>query len=93
MIINFLIIIQEKEWRILVVNNKYDSYFDIPNYRKDMSSIVKAIYLGRDYKKYDTDGEKFQYVLEICKNKEIVLYEMYEDNEKLCKRCVYNPHN
>lgn len=85
--------IDEKEWRILVVKDKYDSYFDLLNYKKDLSDVVKAIYLGRDYKKCDKDGEKFQYILEICKNKEIILYEMYEENEKLYKHCVYSPFN
>lgn len=80
--------IDEKEWRIIIVNNKYDSFFNLSNYKKDLSDIVEAIYLGRDYKKCDSNGKKFRFVLENCKNKKIKLYEMYEENEKLCKRCI-----
>lgn len=82
---------KEKEWRLIITNNRYDEYFNIDKGKIDFSNIIKAIYLGKDYKKYDLNGEKFKYAVNICKLRNIPLYEMMEVNGKLTKKCVYKP--
>lgn len=81
----------ENEWRIIVAKNKYNSYFERDNCKKDYSNIMKAIYLGSRYQKYDENGEKYKYALNICRSKKIPLYEMCEENGKLYKKCTYKP--
>lgn len=82
---------EEQEWRVIVTNNRYDSYFEKENCKKDYSKIMKAIYLGSRYQIYDKNGEKFNYALNICKSKKIPLYEMHEIDGNLDKKCIYQP--
>lgn len=82
---------KEKEWRLIVTKNKYDKYFNFGEGKVDFSKIMKAIYLGKDYKKNDLDGKKYKYALNTCKLRNIPLYEMVELNGKLIRKCVYNP--
>lgn len=81
----------EQEWRILVTQNRYNIFFDKGNYKKDCSTIMKAIYLGCNYWEHDKNKEKLNYALYICKSKKIPLYMMYEVNDKLDKQCIYQP--
>ena len=83
---------QEKEWRVIVTQNRYDDYFNVDKDKIDFSNIMKAIYLGKDYKKYDPLKKKYQYALQICQSKNIPLYKMEEENKKLVKRCLYDPN-
>lgn len=84
--------VNEKEWRLLVTNNKYADFFNVDKKMKvNFSNIMKGIYLGKNYKKYDANGEKYNYVLNICKLKNLPLFEMIEINGKLMKKCVYTP--
>lgn len=86
--------IQEKEWRLIVTCNRYCEYFNVDKKTKiNFSNIIKAIYLGKDYKKYDLDGKKYKYALDICMSRNIPLYEMVEINGKLIKKCIYEPTN
>lgn len=49
---------EEQEWRVLVTQNRYNSYFDKDDCKKDFSSIMKAIYLGCQYQVHDKDEKK-----------------------------------
>lgn len=84
--------IQEKEWRIIITCNRYSEYFNVDRKSKvDFSNIIKGIYLGKNYKKYDLDGEKYKYALNICKLRNVPLFEMADVNGELIKKCVYTP--
>ncbi len=83
--------VQEKEWRVIVTNNRYHEYFNVGEGKINFSNIMKAIYLGKNYKEYDLYEEKYKYALDICKLRNIPLYEMIEVNGELTKKCVYNP--
>lgn len=70
----------EHEWRLLIVKNRYDEYFDEPNtYKKDLSCLINAIYLGRDFCKMDHDETKLSYIKGVCQRKKIPLYMMKEN--------------
>lgn len=71
----------EKEWRIIVTDNNYKNYFDIDNCKKDLSQLIKAIYLGWDYKASDASGEKERYILNFCQKNKIPLYKMHKQND------------
>jgi hypothetical protein len=85
------IYLQEKEWRLIVTNNRYIEYFKVDEEKIDLSNIMKAIYLGKDYNKYDSDGKRYKFALDICKSKNIPLYTMVDVDGKLVKKCIYNP--
>lgn len=85
------IYLQEKEWRLIVTNNRYIEYFKVGEGKIDLSNIMKAIYLGKDYNKYDSDGKRYKFALDICKLKNIPLYTMVDVDGKLVKKCIYNP--
>ena len=82
----------EKEWRVLITNIRYSKYFTKEAIR-DYSDVMKAIYLGCDYKKVDENGEKYKFALKVCREKKIPLYEMHriDGKNELEKVCVYNP--
>lgn len=88
-LIKYKTYIQEKEWRIIVTNNRYNEYFKVGEGKIDLSNTMKAIYLGKDYNKYDSDGKKYEFALDICKSKNIPLYKMIDVEGKLVKRCIY----
>lgn len=59
----------EKEWRIIIPNNRYVEYFGKADvYTKDFSPLMQAIYLGSEFRNTDINGEMYEYALEVCKN-------------------------
>lgn len=70
----------ECEWRIIIPNNRYESYFDDPNKSiKNMKDLIKAIYLGPNYKNIPNWKEKKEYVLNIARNSQIKVYEVLKE--------------
>lgn len=80
---------KEKEWRIIVTKNRYNKYFDINDCKKNFSKLIKAIYLGYDYKLADQTDEKEKYILSICKKQQIPLYKMRKEN--FYPQIIYKP--
>ena len=81
----------EEEWRIIVPRNRYEEYFNLDGKsKKDFSQVIKAIYLGTDYKQIDNSEEYKKYALRVCEQKNIPLYEMKREGEKLIKVQINN---
>lgn len=77
---------EEKEWRIIITENNWKSYFDLDNESKrDFSSKMKAIYLGADYNQLENCDSYKKYALKICEKRKIPLYEMHIIGGKLEK--------
>ena len=82
----------EKEWRIIIPNNRYVEYFGKADvYTKDFSPLMQAIYLGSEFRNTDINGEMYEYALEVCKKLHIPLYIMQRYDDKLEENMEYNP--
>lgn len=83
----------EKEWRIIIPNNRYLEYFGEENvYTKDFSPLMQAIYLGSEFRNSDKSGEMFEYALKVCRRLHIPLYIMQRNGEKMEEKIAYNPN-
>ena len=82
----------EKEWRIIIPNNRNVEYFGKADvYTKDFSPLMQAIYLGSEFRNTDINGEMYEYALEVCKKLHIPLYIMQRNDDKLEENMEYNP--
>lgn len=82
----------EKEWRIIIPNNRYVEYFGKEDvYTKDFSPLMQAVYLGSEFRNTDISGEMYEYALEVCKRLHIPLYIMQRNGDKLEENIEYNP--
>lgn len=83
----------EKEWRIIVPENRWSEYFDKEGIdTKNISKQMVSIYLGKDYKDVDSADEKYYCALNVCKKLNIPLYHMIEEkNGVLKEECIFNP--
>ena len=72
---------KECEWRIIIPENRYESYFGAENtYIKNMSSLVKAIYLGPNYRNIPQWNKKRDEALVIAKKMGAKVFEVLESN-------------
>ncbi len=82
----------ENEWRIIIPNNRYKEYFGKEDvYTKDFSPLMKAIYLGSEFRNADKNGEMYEHALRVCKKHHIPLYIMQQNGDKLEENIEYNP--
>lgn len=69
--------IEEAEHRIIVVKNRWASYFDIDHESKrDFSKNMKAIYFGPEYRSLDENNTYRDGAIQICKKKKLPFYEL-----------------
>lgn len=82
----------EKEWRIIIPNNRYVEYFGKEDvYTKDFSPLMQAIYLGSEFRNTDKNGKMYEYALGVCKRLQIPLYIMRRNGDKLEENKEYSP--
>lgn len=80
----------EFEWRMVITKNRWEEYFDINQENKrDFSKNMKAIYLGADCKQLKHYEEYRDYAINVCKEKNIPLYQMEKEMERLIKIQLY----
>ena len=60
-------------------------------YTKDFSPLMKAIYLGSEFRNADKNGEMYEHALRVCKKHHIPLYIMQQNGDKLEENIEYNP--
>ena len=72
----------EEEWRIIVVNRRWESYFDIDGEsKKDFANKMKAIYFGADSEQLEFYDDYKKYALEVSMQNKIPLYQMKRNSE------------
>ena len=77
---------EEKEWRLIIPKNRYTQYFGMEDcFIKDMSSQIKAIYLGPNYRQVPSWKEKRDFILQSAQNANFKVYEVFSTNSLIYK--------